>query len=275
MSIKNIFKKILNPITLGIFRFPLSNKIFNYLNNQKMRQDRRVLEKQLINKDLLGNVVQFGPFNEMEYPEGWASCKFQKIIGSYEAELHHILEDIKNKKNSYTSLINIGAAEGYFAIGIGRQTSDIPIICYETQQTCQDFLLDLARLNEVAERVSIHGECTLNNLKKLETGTYPLVVCDVEGAEIDLLMIDQTPWLKNADILVELHDYFISGISHKIRERFQETHQIELITSQGLTYKNYPILNHLTFKEIKLMVNEDRPNLQNWYFMTPKKTELK
>lgn len=271
MNIKEIFKKALDPITLGFFQIPLSNALFTYLDNQKRRLDRRKLEHKLLGKRLMKNTVQFGPFEGMEYPEKWASCKFQKIIGCYEAELHPILKDIKAKQASYTSMINIGSAEGYFAVGLGRQITEIPIYCYESQKNCQTSLRDLACINGVFERISIDGECTAENLKHIDAGKYPLVICDVEGAELNLLVQDQVPWLKHADILVELHDYFIPGISKNIHDRFRKSHQIETITSQGLTYKNYPILKHLSFREILLMTDEDRPKLQNWYFMTPKK----
>ena len=63
----------------------------------------------------------------------------------------------------------------------------------------------LARLNGVSGRVRVFGECTHFKLNELITGET-FVVCDIEGHELVLLDPVKVPGLKEADLLIEVHE---------------------------------------------------------------------
>ena len=58
-----------------------------------------------------------------------------------------------------------------------------------------------------------------------------LVLCDIEGAEQELLNPELAPALKVMDIIVESHECLIPGITQVLVDRFKETHQITLLFS--------------------------------------------
>ena len=60
-----------------------------------------------------------------------------------------------------------------------------------------------------------------------------LVLCDIEGAEEELLDPDLAPALRKLDIIVESHECLRPGITQKLLSRFEATHTIELIEDNG------------------------------------------
>src|SRR3954471_21407829 len=58
-----------------------------------------------------------GPFAGLVYPSVDASLAslFAKLLGSYEREIHPVVEKICTAE--YTDIVNVGCAEGYYAVG--------------------------------------------------------------------------------------------------------------------------------------------------------------
>lgn len=243
-----------------------------YLGYQHKRARRRILEKKLKAQGLYGDVVQQGPFAGLRYPaEGYVSCRFQKIVGVYEHELHPLLGLLVNSQ-AYDFIIDIGAAEGYFAVGLALKFPSAKNVAFEMSEYSRKTLHQVATLNQVQDRLQIEGRCSPETLNALSNKVVPgrtLVVCDVDGYEVELMARGGVTWLNQADILIELHDCLRPGITEIITQAFSSTHKLTMITNSGIAYGNYPILRELQFPDIYAMVNEDRKGLQDWIFMTP------
>ena len=56
---------------------------------------------------------------------------------------------------------------------------------------------------------------------------------DVEGAEDFLLEPSRAPGLRTAEILVELHDMFVPGVTERLKARFEPTHTVSLISNSS------------------------------------------
>src|SRR5918997_1281919 len=87
----------------------------------------QIFAKISANKDL---VVQAGPFRGMRYsPRLTASdtllshTLLPKLVGCYEVELHDTLAAVFKRK--YRQVINIGCAEGYYAVGLALNLPDV------------------------------------------------------------------------------------------------------------------------------------------------------
>jgi hypothetical protein len=245
--------------------------LVRHLAYQRKRMLRREVEAGLKASGQYGDDVLRGPFAGMHYlpRERYASCRFEKIVGAYEHELHPLLEDISSSKD-YRTVINVGAAEGYYTVGLARMFPAAQVISYEMTSAGRDYCADLARLNDVADRVDVFGACTPEVLAALSLVSPVLLVMDTDLGERTLLDSEVVPWLREADILVELHECLQAGTNELIRSRFEKTHRIRQIVNAGLEYALYPELRNLTFEEIYAMVGEDRAGLQDWYFMEPK-----
>ena len=73
---------------------------------------RRVLIRQI------GQKVQMGPFAGMEFLSNvLEGCYIPKLLGTYEMELHPTWIRLRQLRK-YRTIIDIGAAEGYYAVGL-------------------------------------------------------------------------------------------------------------------------------------------------------------
>src|SRR5436190_882004 len=61
-----------------------------------------------------------GIFKGLQYPrfESSGSGLVTKLLGSYENELHPFIQQLG--ANKYTEIIDIGCAEGYYAVGLAQ-----------------------------------------------------------------------------------------------------------------------------------------------------------
>lgn len=207
-----------------------------------------------------GLAVQSGPFRGMQYiPELLSPAELirhallPKILGSYEAELH--AELVRVIERSYGRVVNIGCSEGYYAIGLSLRLPGARIFAFDLDLSACQFCEQMARLNGVADRVTIEGECTTERLKTLAAG-LTLVVCDCEGCELGLLRPDLVPALTACDLIVELHDCVDPSISRVVPDRFAPTHELTLLTKRDRNPSAYPALEQFNPYKRRLAVSE-------------------
>ena len=174
-----------------------------------------------------GTTILYGPFKGMDYSvlaaEGSRSAR---LIGAYEASLAPIIEQIVTR--SYDLVIDVGSAEGYYAVGLARRMPGARILARDDNPKAQALCRDLATANGVGDRVEIGGRMTHADFA-ICTATRAVVICDIEGAEQDLLDPNLAPGLLAADILVEAHDCVNPDLSQRIAQRFAATHDVQII----------------------------------------------
>jgi hypothetical protein len=128
-----------------------------------------------------------------------------KLLGIYERELHPIIARLAEL--GVQRVLNIGAADGYYAVGLCRVFPDLRVVAFETEPRGREYVRAMAERNGVLPRVEIRGNCDVPSLQAALTdprGT--LVLCDVEGYEDVLMDPEKVPGLRAAWLLVELHD---------------------------------------------------------------------
>jgi hypothetical protein len=218
--------------------------------------------------------VKHGPFQGMQYPEIKAigSSLVPKIIGSYERELHPTIEQICTY--SYDAIVDIGCAEGYYAVGLAMRLPEAIIYAYDTDLEAIRLCQSMAKLNRVADRVVTGGFCTLETLKALPLGKRALIISDCEGYEKELFNAEAVSVLAAHDLLIEMHDFHDIEISATIRKLFQDSHTIHVIKSvddieKAHTYE-YEELTGYDLASRRLLLAEERPTIMNWCYMTPK-----
>jgi hypothetical protein len=164
--------------------------------------------------------------------EAHGSCLPPKLLGCYERELHPVFETYRAAPLDL--VIDIGAAEGYYAVGVLYAGLAQKAIAYEAMPEGARLLGEVARQNRVEHRVTVKGFCRPEDLQAelADSPKRTLVIVDAEGAEDVLLDPARIPALKHAEILVELHDFLVAGVTERIRERFQGTHTITRFDQQ-------------------------------------------
>lgn len=221
-----------------------------------------------------GSVVLQGPFAGMRYIQvSQGSAYIPKLLGIYERELAHLVELLIARRPRL--LIDVGAAEGYYAVGLARRLPDAQVVAYEMEPRGQLALQEMVSLNGVAGRVQVLGKCEPKDLvSAIGTESSVAIICDVEGYEEKLLDPTVVSALARADIMVELHDFLVPEITETLKRRFAVTHEIQLVWQEPRTRSEFPWRTFgtalLPKSYLDWAVSEWRPVRMAWLWMTPK-----
>ncbi len=178
-----------------------------------------------------GTVVLEGAVAGLDFlPQSAEGCHVAKLLGCYEQPLQpHIEAAIAE---AYPTILNIGCAEGYYAVGMARRMPGTTVIACDTNPAAQQTCRALAEKNGVADRVTVSGHFESADFAHY-AGERVLVLCDIEGGERALLDPVQAPALRGMDIIMESHDCIIPGVTRLMIERFSESHDIVQVEDDG------------------------------------------
>ncbi len=171
--------------------------------------------------------IPAGPFAGMDYAvEASEGGRAPRMLGAYEASLHPVIETVIAR--AYPQVLDIGCAEGYYAVGLARRMPDSTVHARDSDPHARALCAELARANGVGGRVQIGAQVTHADFALCaQAGTF--ILCDIEGAEGDLLDPSRAPGLEEADVLVEVHESMRPGLLAALRGRFEATHRITRI----------------------------------------------
>lgn len=226
-----------------------------------------------------GLYVRHGPLEGMRYPQaavGHANILAAKLLGAYELELADVVRSVINE--GFRCAINIGAGEGYYAVGLALKSPGTVVTAFETDGGERRLCARMARLNGVADRVVVHKTCDSTQLAAFN-GQRTFVLCDCEGCERDLLRPDVVPMLRTATMLVELHPLLQSDITDILRARFATSHDITIIASCARDPREWRELDALSTDQAALLLSEGwlpggpragpRPGSNEWAYLVP------
>lgn len=216
-----------------------------------------------------GVTVFQGPFAGMTYVErSTEGALIARLLGCYEAELHPHLAAIAEE--GLDCLIDVGCAEGYYAVGLARQLPDITVYAHDISEPARAACAELAARNGVSDRVIIGGEFKPEDFEGFADRRV-LVLVDAEGAELDVLRPDLSPALARMKLIVETHDVFRPGALKTLMERFGPTHDIVRVDSQGKVFDMPDWLAGLSHLDQLLATWEWRQKPTPWLVMRPKR----
>jgi hypothetical protein len=172
--------------------------------------------------------VMSGPFAGMEFVEqSIEGCHVPKLLGCYEQGLHGFVGSLP--KAGYDTVINIGCAEGYYAVGFKRLLKAARVLAYDTNPLALTVCKTVAARNGV--EVETAGEFRPADFADF-AGKKVLVWCDIEGSEADLLDPIKTPALLGMDLVVELHLTSKGHSAAILPKRFAGSHNIEMVQNE-------------------------------------------
>jgi len=221
----------------------------------------------------LGRRVASGPFRGMKLamPLPHLSC----LLGIYEHELFEVWQSWCEKHETF-KFIDIGAADGYYAVGLALQPQTKLVKAFEASEERQAIIRANAKVNHVADRVLVAGWCGVQELTaELEdagrSGHKVCLLCDIEGGERDLLDPARIPMLRYAHIAVEIH----GDCDRIIDARFSATHEIRRYVERDRSIDDLPALRGLAHlpggKTFLLDAMDDRRHQQGrWFHMIPR-----
>jgi hypothetical protein len=225
---------------------------------------RREINQALIEGQ--GLVVASGPFAGMTLPAEacWGDGDIApKLLGLYEAELHPTIAKAAARRPA--SIVNIGCAEGYYAVGMARLLPDARVIAYEKDERGQDICRRAAAANGVADRCIVKGACSRESLLQVVSDIErALLIVDCEGDELTLLDPAHVDGLGRCDIIVECHDFVDPQITPVLQQRFARSHDVETIVEGARDPNGSAALRQWSGIDRWFAVNENRPVTMNW-----------
>jgi hypothetical protein len=258
---------------------PRAQRLMRNVCNRDMRAASRVMK-------CLGGTkcphVRSGPFKGMSYVTNAVGSELvPKVVGTYEKELANVIEAACT--GDHDMFIDIGAAEGYFAVGLAWRSRQVPCTAFEMEAAGRRLIARMAQLNGVESLVEIRGECTRAELLRY-VGKHdrPFVLCDCEGGELELLDPVAVPELRKATMLVEVHGRVElppgkhadhpSAMGALLTDRFWPTHSVNVIPIQPRIASDWPaeLAGISTPLDRLCAMREHRSAGPGWLYLQPR-----
>jgi hypothetical protein len=166
-------------------------------------RQRGVLDLAVKVAEYLEYTVQSGPFQGMRYTLAAVLTHHStpNLLGTYERQLYPFLEEAAVRCDQ---IIDIGSAEGYFAVGLARLTGR-PVAAFDSNGSERKMLQEMVALNQVSHLVSVSPWCSAARLVDLVSRKRALVFCDIDGGEFSLFTAEVVEALHDCDVFIELH----------------------------------------------------------------------
>lgn len=223
--------------------------------------------------DLCNGAVSQGLFKGLRLNRDtwWGRCDLgAQCLGIYEKE---ILDLISTRK-PFDIFLDIGAADGYYAVGMLRSQKAKTSVCFEISEEGQKAIKKNWVTNERPGNLEVYGEANeksiLSIANKLSTGS--LVLIDIEGFEFALLSRKVISLLQKCTIVIEIHswvDSFQEKYSALLRD-LDKYFDIGIIKPSPRNTENIEILRGYPDDNRLLVASERRPCVMRFLYLTPK-----
>jgi len=223
-----------------------------------------------------GGVVRHGPLKGLRLAGGnWSIYdKAAMLLGLYEQELLALLD---RPYPGRPLLVNLGAADGYYPIGLLRANRFERALCFELSETGRATIAANAETNGVAGRITLRGAAGPDLLAQLRAEAVDpagaVVLCDIEGAEFDLLTDPVLGFLAPAVVLIETHAHLRSdgpaALARLIAEAGRHFRVTEFRTG-ARDPSRFPELESWSDNDRWLLCSEGRASLGHWLLLEPR-----
>ncbi|MFN9630002.1 MAG: hypothetical protein ACK59A_07190 [Cyanobacteriota bacterium] len=216
--------------------------------------------------------VASGPFKGTLLTPGAEDHQWNKTMGAYEFYLHDAVEDAIQRRPPLC--IDVGAAEGYYTLGLAHRLPGSRHIAYEMVDEFRAILSQSIAKQPVP--VQVKGICTREELiRDLASSAEGFLVMDCEGAEEMLLTAETMPHLKRWTVLLEVHDFQAPGAGEKILKLFADSHSVKVLqswepeASDLSAFARWP-LNQFCRDAFRSLFDEGRNCTMRFFYFTPR-----
>ena len=240
------------------------------LRIDKVVEKKRIILSSKISK-IYNNTVQQGPFKGMIINEDqfWGpGDRSSKILGLYEKEIQDLIVSIQKDKN-YSTFVDIGGADGFFAIGSLVNNLFEKCEVFEISKRGRISIQKNSKQNNVYDSIKIHDKASKRSLIKIDNINNSLILCDIEGGEYELFDEKLINEIYPSDIIIEIHKDKENSLVN-FEKRFTKTYSLTKITQEPRSLKNFKELENINDNNRALITSEGRSYVQEWWHLSPK-----
>ena len=241
------------------------------LNAIALDYSRNALSKQIF--EHYQGIVQCGLFKgllvgELGFWDGGGDAG-AKILGIYEQQ---VLETF-SRRNRFRTLINVGAADGYYGFGLLLAKKCENVIFFESSLESRR---EIEKMNEKYNfPIEIHGDATAEKLSSvIENLPIEDVVflVDIEGGEFDVFDSNFIERIYGSTIILEIHDFFSPNFDKSLLEKkFSEKFAVEKIYNNSRRFPEIEAIQNLHDNHRWLLASEGRVKGMEWWILSTKK----
>lgn len=259
------------PILQRLSTVPESSRQSWRLETVHERRSRVSLEVYDMNR----GIVNHGPFKGMQLsgePSWGRDDLGSMVMGFYEKEILDWVE--QNCSGKFTHFVDVGAADGYYAVGLVGYQGFKSAVCFEINEGSHEVIRENAKLNNCSEKISICGEASFSEFQKIKHifNEDCLILCDIEGGEFALWDVELFETCKRATIIIEVH-HWVENFPEKYENFLTSASRffdISIIPDAVRDVNALSELRELTDDNRYLLLSERRPAKMRFLLMQPR-----
>ena len=256
----------------------------------------QILLKLKINFQLSNNILKkkyfFSSFVSREYDHKIQSGHFKgvyikntlnveilsnKLENLYETEVINEIIELQSKfKKKY--FVNLGVSDGFYVNGLLAKNIFPYSICFDMDKksisSCEKNLaynkISTDKYTLINKKIDDSGFQYFNKNKIDLKECFFLI--DIEGDEIDFLLLKNIEMLKNSILIVEMHEFLKNKDFSILKDNLENFFQVKKICIENRNLEFKDIHKRLLRSEIEkhIYISEQRPSFMNWYVCIPK-----
>ena len=144
-------------------------------------------------------------------------------------------------------------------------------VCFELTQTGRDAVHRNATANGLQAQIVLRGKADETLTKQLtELGfvaSQSLLLCDIEGAEFEVLTAEALQFLRGTPLIIELHDRFMpqgTALRAALIDRLPDGATWKIMTADTLSFHGIPDLEAMEDSDRGLVLSEGRKRPGEW-----------
>lgn len=220
--------------------------------------------------------VRYGPLKGYKIPKEshWGGlARPSMLLGLYEREVVDVLVEHSDHRDIF---VDVGAADGFFAVGLVACGVFNRSYAFEINTNGRQVIRKSSEINAVSHLVSVSGRFDENFVASAEhlDLSRSVVLIDIEGDEFGLLdsvLIDQ---LRDAVVIVELHDFYFGNgeaLKSALFNRLKVYFELTTITTGARELPRSGLLDAMSDNERWLLCSEGRVRRMEWLIATPRR----
>ena len=222
----------------------------------------------------LNSTVRYGQFKGLKFSpvSAWSfEDRAGMLLGLYEKE---ILEELQLSSNKDGIFVDLGAADGYYGVGVLASDMFRTTYCFEATAEGQNAIKDNARLNGVSDRIVVKGIAAkgFHSEFRPEDIRSCVMLVDIEGGEFSLFDQETFRAFAGAVIIIEIHDFLVEdgkAALQRLLDASSQTHRHKKIVTGARDLSGFPEVADFIDYDRWLICSERRRQLPSWIRFDP------